>query len=185
MRVLVKTKSDLKRFIKEDYKRYDPITLERRFDKWYRNYFFKYVKLLRYTEYHYNNIENFYHKILYHFYLRKKMKLGLKINVNIPQNTCDYGLSILHECVYVGPLAEIGKNATFYGMNNIGIHGKKDNEAAKIGDNVIFGTGAKTVGNIIIGSDIFLGANCVVTKSFTKNGSVLIGVPAREHNAKK
>jgi serine O-acetyltransferase len=47
-----------------------------------------------------------------------------------------------------------------------------------IGDNVYIGPGAKIVGNVHIGNNVAIGANCVVTKDIPDN-SVVVGVPGR------
>jgi len=48
----------------------------------------------------------------------------------------------------------------------------------EIGDNVYIGPGAKIIGNIKIGNNAAIGANCVVTKDVPENG-VVVGVPGR------
>ena len=50
----------------------------------------------------------------------------------------------------------------------------------EIGDNVYLGPGAKVFGDIVLGDNIQVGANAVVTKSCLKDGAVLVGVPAQE-----
>lgn len=47
-----------------------------------------------------------------------------------------------------------------------------------IGDNVFIGPGAKVFGKIKIGSNVQVGANCVVTKDIPDN-AVVVGVPGR------
>lgn len=47
-----------------------------------------------------------------------------------------------------------------------------------IGNRCFIGAGAKIIGNIIIGDDVVIGANAVVTKDIP-SGSVVGGVPAK------
>src|SRR3972149_632365 len=50
--------------------------------------------------------------------------------------------------------------------------------AAVIGDNVYIGPGARIVGKVDIGSNVAIGANCVVTKDVPEN-AVVVGVPGK------
>lgn len=59
-------------------------------------------------------------------------------------------------------------------------------EAAVIGDNCYFGSGAKVIGAVCIADDVAVGANAVVTKDITEPGTTWAGAPARkisEHNS--
>ena len=56
--------------------------------------------------------------------------------------------------------------------------------APNIKDGVWIGPGAKLYGNITIGSNVVIGANSVVNKSFSDNITVA-GVPAKKINNKK
>ena len=47
-----------------------------------------------------------------------------------------------------------------------------------IGDNVYLAPGCAVIGNVVIGNNVAVGTNAVVTKSADEN-SVLIGVPAK------
>ena len=40
-----------------------------------------------------------------------------------------------------------------------------------------------TFGDIVLANDIQVGANAVVTKSCTKDGAILVGVPAKDVSA--
>lgn len=54
-------------------------------------------------------------------------------------------------------------------------HGKRH---PTIGNNVVIGTGAKVLGNIIIGDNSYIGANAVVIKDVPPNSTV-VGVPGK------
>ena len=72
---------------------------------------------------------------------------------------------------------EIGENCTVYQGVTIGDRGGYGG-AAKIGDNVMIGAGAKIIGDIRIGDNCAVGANAVVTKSMPDN-TVAVGNPAQ------
>lgn len=63
---------------------------------------------------------------------------------------------------------------------NIGTLPECGTVAPQIGDNVYIGPGAKLYGRIEIASGIVIGANAVVTKSFTEENICIAGVPARK-----
>lgn len=78
-----------------------------------------------------------------------------------------FGGIILH------PTVEMGENCTLYQGVTIGDRGGSG-RAARIGNNVLLGAGAKIIGDIIIGDDCVVGANAVVTKDMPA-GTVAIG----------
>lgn len=47
-----------------------------------------------------------------------------------------------------------------------------------IGDNVYIGPGAKVIGNVHVGNNVAIGANCVVTKDVPDN-AVVVGIPGQ------
>lgn len=53
---------------------------------------YKYVRLLRYTEYYLNTHQT----ILYHWYRFRLSRWGLKRNIRIGLNSCGKGLNIIH-----------------------------------------------------------------------------------------
>jgi serine O-acetyltransferase len=73
------------------------------------------------------------------------------------------------------PTVEIGENCTVYQGVTIGDRGGAG-RAAKIGNGVLIGAGAKILGEISIGDDCIIGANTVVTKDIPAN-SVATGSP--------
>jgi serine O-acetyltransferase len=50
--------------------------------------------------------------------------------------------------------------------------------APTIGDNVYIGPGARIIGAVVVGNNVAVGANCVVTEDVPDN-AVVVGVPAR------
>lgn len=136
-----------------------------------------YVKMLRYTEYHYNTG----HRIRYCFYQRRKNIEGARLGISIYHNSIDIGLRLYHYgSIIVNSHARIGKNCKLHGENCIGNKGETSKyEAPVIGDNLDMGIGAKVLGGISIGNDITIGANGVVTKDYPDNNMTLVGIPAQ------
>ena len=100
-------------------------------------------------------------------------------NVEIPANVCiGRGLVIFHGGpVLINGRACIGERISL--RPGVVIGGDYDGKGAPtLGDNIDIGVGAKIIGEIVLGNNIMVGANAVVTKSFPVN-SVLVGVPAR------
>lgn len=103
-----------------------------------------------------------------------------------------YGISISYRTqigsgLYIGHFggivvnqnAIIGKNCNLSHQVTLG----KANRGAHqgypvIGDNVYIGPGAKLIGNVRIGNNVAIGANCVVTKDAPDN-SVVVGIPGK------
>jgi len=63
---------------------------------------------------------------------------------------------------------------------NIGSRAGTDTEAPIIGNSVCIGPGAVLFGQISIADNIMIGANAVVTRSFTEEGILIAGAPARK-----
>jgi len=82
-----------------------------------------------------------------------------------------FGGIILHDT------AELGENCTLYHDVTIGDRGGSGG-AAKIGNNVLIGAGAKIIGEITIGDNCLIGANTVVNKDMPPD-MVAVGSPCR------
>lgn len=103
-----------------------------------------------------------------------KLITGVELH---PETKIGSGFYIEHYGnIFIAPTAVIGRNCTVFQGVTIGadFNGHK---AARIGDNVIIGAGAKIIGDIVVGSNVWIGANAVVTKSIEDN-AVAAGVPA-------
>jgi serine O-acetyltransferase len=77
--------------------------------------------------------------------------------------------------IIISHFAKIGKNCIINQQVTIA---EEDHKAATIGDNCMIGVGAKIIGDIKIGNNVKIGANCVVVKDVPDNCTV-VGIPAR------
>lgn len=118
---------------------------------------------------------------LFHFAWLMLQRHEYKYGISIPYRTkIGSGFYIGHfGGIVVNENAIIGKNCNISHQVTIG----KSNRGAKkgypvIGDCVYIGPGAKIIGNVHIGNNVAIGANCVVTKDIPDN-SVVVGVPGR------
>ncbi len=139
----------------------------------------KFQRLLRKVEYYENcktsHVSRFYLKFLHlRFHL-----LGQRLGFTIPPNTFGPGLCIPHRgTIVVHSNSRIGENCRIHAGTNIGTEQRFGDTAPRIGNNVYIGPGAKIFGNIVIGDDVAIGANAVVTRSFEESHATLGGVPA-------
>lgn len=178
---MIRTKDDLKLFLREDAKRNGVNTnfFVYRACIWagLENYhIFRYLKCLRKCEFHLNTK----HKLRYLLYRIKLYRLGLRYNIRIPINVCGYGLRIMHIAGGGGILLNAKKIGNYCGFNAGVLLGNKDNVENKptIGDYVAFGPGSKAFGEITIGTNVFIAPNAVVTKDVPNNVTVG-GIPAK------
>ena len=90
------------------------------------------------------------------------------------------GLFIDHGSgVVIGETAEIGDNVTIYQGVTLGGTGKETGKRhPTVGDNVVFGAGAKVLGGITVGDNAKVGAGSVVVMNVPKNSTV-VGNPGR------
>jgi len=71
-----------------------------------------------------------------------------------------------------------GENLTLFGPLMVGTNVYPGSIGAKIGKNVTICTGAKVIGDVVIGDNAIIGANAVVVKDVPAN-TVVGGVPAK------
>ena len=104
-------------------------------------------------------------------------KFGISISQNVKIGS---GLFISHfGGIIINPNCIIGKNLNI----NQGVTIGQVNRGSKIGspeigDNVYIATGAKIIGNIKIGNNVAIGANCVVTNDIPDD-AVVVGIPGK------
>ena len=141
---------------------------------------FRYIKCMRKCEYHQNTSNNMIHRILYLFYKAKLYRLGRKYNIIIQPNTCGYGLRIAHLSGGGGVLINAESVGNYCGFNSGVLIGNNGSQSRRpvIGNHTAFGPGAKAFGKILIGNDVFVAPNAVVTKDVPDN-CIVGGVPAK------
>lgn len=111
------------------------------------------------------------------YYTWRQNRLAPKRNVWV-LGKIGFGTRIYHGNVIVNSHAKVGDGVIFHGNNCIGNNGKED-ECPTIGNNVDMGYGSTVIGKINIADGTIIGANSVVTKSFTEGGEVVAGCPAK------
>lgn len=82
--------------------------------------------------------------------------------------------------IFISGDAVIGKNCVIFQQVTIGSNtliDSKSKGSPKIGDNCYIGAGAKIIGNVCIGNNVRIGANCVVTKDVPDNHVVVLEQP--------
>lgn len=111
------------------------------------------------------------------FHRRYMFKFGIDIPVT---TSIGPGLYIGHfGSIVVSHLSRIGKNCNLsQGVTIAAVFRGARAGAPIIGDNVYFGPGSKVVGKVVIGNNVAVGANCVVTRDVPDN-AVVVGVPGK------
>ena len=102
---------------------------------------------------------------------------GIEIH---PGARIGHGLFIDHGAgVVIGETAEIGDNVTMYQGVTLGGTGKQTGKRhPTVGDNVVFGAGAKVLGAVTVGDNAKIGAGSVVVSDVPRNSTV-VGNPGR------
>jgi serine O-acetyltransferase len=86
----------------------------------------------------------------------------------------DHGMGVV-----IGETTIIGKNCSLFQGVTLGGTGKeKGKRHPTLKDNVVVGAGAKILGKIVIGNNVYVGANAVVLKDVPDNCTV-VGIPGR------
>jgi serine O-acetyltransferase len=117
---------------------------------------------------------------LVHLYTTHKL-LGLLLGIRMSMGArIGDGLMLAHRgCIYIGP-CEIGRNCNISQETTIGQGGLGTDRfgVPKIGDGVYIAPGAKLFGKIVIGNNVSIGANAVVSKDIPDN-AIVVGNPGR------
>ena len=140
-------------------------------------YIWKYIKILRFYEYHLNKFTIF-HRIVARYYLLKLRKLSYKTGFQIPPNVLGKGVTIWHfGNIIINEHSNIGENCV---LNPGVIIGWKcpQSGAPQIGNNVFIGGGSSIIGDITIGDNVIIAPNSAVTKSFPSD-CIIGGCPAK------
>lgn len=110
---------------------------------------------------------------LLYYYKLKFFKLSRKLGFSIGYNVFDYGLVIPHYgTIVVGNTNRIGPYAVLHTSTCITDTGRI------IGQGLSLSTGAKITGGEVLGDNVVVAANSVVTRSFPDGNVLLVGMPA-------
>ncbi|WP_215226790.1 serine O-acetyltransferase [Echinicola shivajiensis] len=146
----------------------------------YRDWVWEFQKSLRRLEYVYNCRNGIYRKLSLPLVFLRYKRLSVKLGFTIPINTFGPGLAIVHQgTIIVNSGVRVGANCRIHTCVNIGTQAGYASKCPIIGDNCYIGPGAKLFGDIKIASNIAIGANAVVNKSFLEEGVIIAGVPAK------
>ena len=181
---MIETREVLKEYISADNAWYQPKSRKwQAIDAFTRRPSYmlkKYLRFLRYFEYHLNNAGGSRaHTYLAYYFERKKNRLGNRLGIEIGPNCFGKGLSIWHAgSIVVNPGVRAGDFCVLRGANCIGNNGIVDKNPV-LGDNVELGYGAVIIGDVRIASHTIIGANAVVNRSIEDEGGTYVGVPAK------
>ena len=172
---MIKSKKELREYLAADKK---ALRRTRKRPK-LTDYIWRYEILLRKCEYYQNtNNKSSPLSMLARY---QRAKLGAICGFTIPLNVVDKGLCLVHiGPVIISEFAKVGQNCRIHVGVNIGADARISDAAPVIGNNVYIGPGAKLFGNITVADQIAIGANAVVTKSFTEECISVAGVPAKK-----
>jgi serine O-acetyltransferase len=151
----------------------------------FTNDIWQFERLLREVEYYLNCKKSFIWKPYTIFLKIQFFSKAKSLGFTIPPNVFGPGLSIAHRgTIVINENCRIGKNCRLHTCVNIGTEAGFSDRAPKIGDNVYIGPGSKIFGSIEISSNIAIGANSVVNKSFLEQGITIAGIPAKKISEK-
>lgn len=178
---MIQTIKDLRYYRQRDWQRYK-ITL-----KGYILGFFlgeevsrsiRFLRILRNTEYHYNNRHRSpFHFLLYVLWRVHLKRVGYRYRIHIGLNTCGPGVRIVHiEGGVIINALKVGENLTITSGCVIGKKGDNEHRAT-LGNNVNLSLGAKVIGKVTIGDNVIVAPNTVVIKDVPSDVAVS-GVPA-------
>jgi serine O-acetyltransferase len=138
----------------------------------------RYLKALRKYEYFNNCSNSLLGKLMCYYSRYRWMRLSLRYNLHIGINMIGYGFHIAHFCG--GGIINCKSMGNFCRMNAGVIVGNKDKQSdvAIIGNNVRLSAGCKVFGKIIIGDNVVVAPNAIVTKNVPDN-CIVAGIPAR------
>lgn len=176
---MIRSKQDLRYYLLEDLKRfsYKKPNIKDWILKNEWAYIYKYIRTLRYVEYHLNTN----HRLRYLYYFLKYKRMCYNLKVDIKPNNLESGFRLMHlgSLVRIKKNCRIGKNCTI--LPGVVIGNKRleeDDSWVIIGDNCYIGLGAKIFGSVNIGNNVIIGANSVVAKDIPDN-CVVGGIPAK------
>lgn len=171
---------------KQKYREYlqqDQLALGRQQDvrpRLFGDEIWKFEILLRKVEFDLNCRRGAAGKLIGKWHKMRFHRLSVRLGFTIPPNVFGPGLSIPHYgTIVVHGNVRAGKNCRLQEGVTIGAT-NGSHEAAVIGDNCYFGSGAKVIGAVRVADDVAVGANAVVTRDIAEPGTTWAGSPARK-----
>lgn len=184
---MIQSKQDLRYYLKQDDVQYAGLRVSLLPLLMRKEWIFirRYKHQMRKAEY-YKNVTSAaggitpLRKLLYLWHLIRYERLGAQLHYSIKLNTCGPGLSLYHTGARIAVKygTTLGANCTLLEGVVFGKKTGEGDEPQRIGDNCFFGTGAKILGSLTIGSNVTVGANSVVTRDLP-DGVTAAGAPAR------
>lgn len=180
---MIRTKSELKEYIKADCKANIGSSTVNIFKyiagliyKQENVLAFRYLKTLRIREYYLNN-KSFVNIFAQIYYRIKLNRMGFSYGIQIHPNTVGKGLTIRH--LQGGVIINCKSMGEYCRVNGGVVVGNKDSQEniATIGNNVRLSIGSKIIGKITIGDNAIVAPNSVVIKDIPA-GAVVSGIPA-------
>ena len=137
------------------------------------DYTMDFLKSMRRVQYYSSN-RNALGVIFLYINKLRFFRLSRKLGFSIGYDVFDYGLVIPHygRTIVVGNTNRIGPYAVLHTSTCITDTGRT------IGKGLSLSTGAKITGGDVLGDNIVIAANSVVTKSFPDGNALLVGMPA-------
>jgi len=185
---MIKTKSDLYRYLQEDLKRFNRKNL---IVLWLLGSeslpVVAFITFLRHYEYYLNlNSRNLFQIVKKHIWRFLYRHSQLRYSLYIGTNVVGPGLNIMHPGYrHLMKVGSIGKNCTILPMVLIGKKHPNTKTKVQIGDNCYISTGVTILSPVKIGNNVTIAAGAVVTKDIPDNCTVA-GVPAQyiKHSCK-
>ena len=145
----------------------------------------RWQRLSRIVDYYHLRLKkyksSFVDKIMYFFYVCRFHRMSVFLGIEMCTENIGAGLQIYHYSggVVVNGDAIIGKNSRFHGNNCVGNGGLGKLSCPVIGDDVVFGVGAKVIGGVRVASGVKIAAGAVVVHDILEEGCTVAGVPAK------
>lgn len=178
---MIKTKQDLNYYLEQDAKAFTFGTnIPKTKTPLFGHLAYKYVKLLRYTEYHHNAG----HKFRYLLYKTRFYYKSYKYGNFMPLNVFGPGLFMPHPFnICITGATKIGRNCHIHQNVTIG-RNYRIQGGATIGENVFIGANLCIIGPVNIANDVALGAGSVIVKDISEPGTTWAGNPAKKISEK-